>query len=135
MAILPSNHPFEMYKCYLIHDKKQNRKLVALVIDRSNRTTISYAAYLMSVYLGRRLTNDETVDHINGDKTDDRLDNLQLLSWEDNRKKYAGSITRTMIQLTCDNCGTVFQREKGQIKSRTIFFFCCRECLYAWQRK
>ncbi|MDE2778903.1 MAG: HNH endonuclease [Chloroflexota bacterium] len=34
--------------------------------------------YLMEIYLGRPLCEDENVHHVNGDKTDNRLENLEL---------------------------------------------------------
>jgi hypothetical protein len=34
----------------------------------------------MEAHLGRELQPDEVVHHINGDSTDDRLENLQVLS-------------------------------------------------------
>lgn len=46
----------------------------------NNRGYILKSRYIMEQHLGRFLTSDENVHHINGDKTDDRLENLELLS-------------------------------------------------------
>lgn len=51
-------------------------------------TSISYPKALMEVHLGRFLNYpDETVDHINNDPLDNRIENLQVLSRSENAKK------------------------------------------------
>jgi hypothetical protein len=54
--------------------------------NTKERTTMAWAKYLMCLHLGRMLDpNTETVDHINDDKTDDRIENLQLLTRNENK--------------------------------------------------
>lgn len=48
---------------------------------------MNFARFLMEQSLGRHLGEDEEVDHINDDCTDDRLENLQVLSKQAHREK------------------------------------------------
>ena len=81
--------PFDKnWKYAYIITNKENRKIVCLYCDNNTRKTISYARYLMSIKLGRELTDEETVDHIDNDKTNDSMDNIQILTIDENINKY-----------------------------------------------
>lgn len=101
---------------YLVTNK-ENRKMVCLVNDRKTRKTISYARYIMSVKLGRELSKEEQVDHIDNDKTNDSIDNLQILTAEDNLAKYHallmdaehGTYARYRKGCRCDECVAAYR--------------------------
>lgn len=72
---------------YLYTDKKNNRTIIKLQRGDKKYSTL-YARYLLAVKLGRYLTKDETVDHIDNNPLNDSVDNLQVLTREENAAKY-----------------------------------------------
>jgi hypothetical protein len=106
----PYKSDFKAAYCY---KNKEPRRVVSLVKNDGSRTCTSYARYLMSCHLERYLEEDEHVDHINEDPLDDRVENLQILSPEENRKK---SNEEHYAILRCPVC-----EEKFEIKWRNTF--------------
>lgn len=58
--------------------KTRSRK--GYVVLRNDGDVIFEHRAVMEEHIGRKLTEDEVVYHINGDKTDNRLENLQLMT-------------------------------------------------------
>lgn len=92
-----------------------------------DRLTMSYARYLMSIRLRRRLGPSEHVDHIDNDKLGDRFDNLQILTPAQNLAKSAKG--RTYVEFVCPVCSKVFLLEKRQTH-KTATPCCSRACGY-----
>jgi hypothetical protein len=91
-------------KIYGPYTRKDGRKHVVIIHDDGRRQTKSYPRLLMEQHLGRELTKEETVDHINNDFTDDRIENLQLLSLAENASKAMIGKETKMYQFQCPCC-------------------------------
>lgn len=135
MAILNLSPPFKgVWKRGYLRTSKDGRKRVDLVNTNKDRTTISYARYLMCVELGYVLSEGYEVDHKNRDKTDDSLSNLEVLTVDEHREKtrIEASTGRTNITVTCKNCGITFNREKRLVGRGELNTFCSYKCNQAY---
>jgi hypothetical protein len=78
----------------------------SIKLKNGKRKSIQYARLLLECSLNRRLVNDETVDHVDGDWTNNEIENLQVLSKIDNARKGPNAEVRarmsaiTSIKLT-----------------------------------
>ena len=86
----------------------------------------------MSVHLGRILTKDETVDHINEDKMDDRIDNFQLMSALENKAK--SQKPATFFDFKCPVCSKDFKLSARQSYKKTSPA-CSKQCGYIKKSK
>jgi hypothetical protein len=87
MKILPSVRPFEEYKVYGPYLTAGMDRYTVRLKWKGITHSMSYARYLMCVAEGRRLGENEHVDHIDNDRKNDRLDNLQILTPSENIRK------------------------------------------------
>lgn len=102
----------ELWKFGYLNTNSENRKTLTLYNSQNDRSSCQYARYLISVKLGRFLNEDEEVDHIDNDKTNDDLSNLQVLSRQENREKQIKLKGRTMIEFECPICEVVTSKER-----------------------
>lgn len=97
---------YSEYKVYGPYKRKDGREHVILC-SKQHRITISYPKYLMELHLGRYLTDDETVDHIDRNPLNNELSNLQILQRSahgrlDNKRVYS-------MRFNCPICCEEFE--------------------------
>lgn len=125
--------PFEGYKLYgPTLDRKENRHKVFLVRQwNGDRTTLTLARYRMCVHLGRILDRSEEVDHMDEDRLNDNLDNLQILTRAGNNRKSNFKRGVTFLRMKCPGCGKLFEKEKRKThlaRSKGTFTACSKKC-------
>lgn len=82
---------------------------------------------IMEEYLGRKLARGEHVHHKNGIKTDNRLENLEVV----NAKKHIGEIhkrPKNGEMVACTNCGKERYYEKSTAQIRLSHQYRCFKC-------
>lgn len=118
-----------------IYINNENRRVIQLTDINGNTFGTTYSRYLMGVKLGYEVPDCFEVDHINNDKTDDRIENLQLLTPEQNRLKqewwYAVMIQQWHI-FPCDYCQGLFYITQSELNNKIAqnveHLFCSRSC-------
>jgi len=84
------------------------------------------------MHLGRLLSKDEVVHHKNGNKLDNKPENLEVLTHKAHMEKHRRGCSVT--ELECAECGKMFTREtryiKGKLESGKAFY-----CSYSYNGK
>lgn len=77
---------------------------------------------------GEVVGEDEVIHHINGDKQDNRFENLEKLSRSEHSSGHARP--RTMMVLECPACGVIFSRWKRHthLSKKHDATYCSRSC-------
>ena len=92
---------------------KEHRRVCTLRMADGTMTSMAYAKYLYTSYHNCDIENGDHVDHINGDKLDDRIENLQIISGTYNRQK--DHKHKEMVLCICPVCGKEFLFEKRNL--------------------
>lgn len=111
---------------------KDGRLRAVLVYPDSTKKTISYPKYIVECNIGRYLTDDETIDHIDGNPLNNDISNLRII--KRNEHAYNDAQRNKDVIYKCDYCGKEFII-KGD-KLHYIFrkdrensaHFCSRKC-------
>lgn len=85
--------------------------------------------YVMEQHFGRYLTDDEVVHHINGDRKDNRIENLQLMTRSDHVKLHRSN---GKIILRCNYCGGIIERRASRVKNE--YAYCNNRCRALYER-
>ncbi len=116
---------------------KKGAYLYAVVHNHPKATKRGYVLHhriVMENFLERLLNCDEVVHHKDGNKHNNDILNLELLSKKAHLMLHASFRERTFVELICPNCGLSFLKEKRQIKPNAISK-CSRKCNGEYSRK
>jgi hypothetical protein len=135
VALLKETDEVRVYGPYLRQYKNGHwrRQVVLKYAHRS--TSMSYARWLMQEALGRELLSDEHVDHVDDDRLNDDLTNLQVLTPGDNIRK--SHPRKDWITFICPVCRQPATKQASKVrhnrKQGKAGPFCDKRCSRAWQ--
>jgi predicted Zn-ribbon and HTH transcriptional regulator len=97
----------------------------------SDGRVIEEHRFRMEQHLGRRLHRNEVVHHLDGDRKNNAIENLEVVTRSAHRGVHAEG--ETMIRLACALCGRVFERTAQQVRFKLrhgqVNFYCDRKCM------
>lgn len=120
-------------KAYVVINKEPRRVCVLMDYD-GKLHSMAYAKYVYTSFYECDIPKGEQIDHINSDKMDDRIENLQKISSKYNNIKDRKG--QEMVLLRCPVCGIEFLFPKRNLPFKNNPC-CSRKCggiKSHWQR-
>lgn len=112
-------------KVYGPYTRKDGRQHV-IIYENGNRKTVSYPKYLIESKLNIKLTDTETVDHIDGNFLNNDFSNLRVVERAEHAYDDSFKTVEKIIKVTCLYCGNQF--EYNTTNSYSTGSFCSRRC-------
>lgn len=120
----------KLYGPYTRKDGRQH--IICVNLISKSRKTISYPKYIMEIHLGRYLNEDETVDHIDRNYSNNELTNLRVIARTQHSSE--DSIRNENVTVHCAFCGKEFEIIGSKISQRNRLdkgntgYFCSKRC-------
>ena len=113
------------FKAAYVVINKEPRRVCILVSHDGSKHSMAYAKYLYTSYYKCDIPKGEQIDHINGNRMDDRIENLQKISKRYNNLKDKKG--QELMLLTCPVCNSqfLFPKRNFPFKNNPC---CSRKC-------
>lgn len=103
-----------------------------------NGKVVGYHRYIMEEHLGRKLSPEEVVHHINGDKLDNRIENLEVVLVSEHSRNHR-LLEGKVLDMICPFCGSIFKKKKwyvdDKLRKGRKNIFCSKECSNNFMKK
>lgn len=112
----------------------------ALVRNHPNAIKHGYVLHhriVVENHLGRLLNSDEVVHHVNGNKKDNRIANLEVMFHREHTRHHQTTKGRKWVTLKCPACRKLFDKPGNNtfLKKGGRYSCCSRKCRGVFSRQ